>query len=156
VVLSGRRPRLLAATLVAAFLVAGCYSFAEPSFEPGDARDVLNSIIRRGVVVTEPLAGATACDEPGLVGNSMYLTARMPDETEYRDVYIHTYRLKNWDTSAAEVDACMAVYARAHPGSEIDRLDIPTFRVFGADWSDQLTRELRSAFEEAQNAGKIG
>jgi hypothetical protein len=33
------------------------------------------------------------------------------------------------------------------------RLDIPTFRVFGADWSPELTRELRAAIEEASRAG---
>jgi hypothetical protein len=45
------------------------------------------------------------------------------------------------------------VYAKAHPGSDVVRLDIPTFRVFGADWSPELTRELRAAFEEASQAG---
>ncbi len=148
-----RRALILACCGV--FVFAGCYSLAEPSFDPGDQRDVLNSIIRRGIVVTEPLAGATACDDPDLVGNSLYLTARMPDETEYRDVYIQTYRLKNWEDSAREVDACQKEYAAAHPGSDIKRLDIPTFRVFGADWSDELTAQLTKAFEEAQNAGKV-
>jgi hypothetical protein len=146
-----------AAVLAAAgvFVLSGCYGLSEPSFDPGDARDVLQLIVRRSVVVTEPLAGATACDDHDLVGNSLYLTARMPDETEPRDVYVHTYRLKNWDESAEEVDACMAEYAENHPGVEIGRLDIPTFRVFGADWSDELTDELTKAFEEAQQAGKI-
>lgn len=147
--------RALALGLAAAFSVAGCYSLTEPSFDPGDTRDVLQSIVRRGIVVTEPLAGATACDDPELVGNSVYLTARMPDETEYRDVYIHTYRLKEWDASADEVDACQTEYAEAHPGAEISRLDIPTFRVFGADWSAELNEQLTKAFEEAQQAGRI-
>lgn len=147
--------RLLALALVAVFSVVGCYSFSEPSFDPGDPRDVLRSIVRRGIVVTEPLAGATACADHELAGNVLYLTARMPDETEYRDVYIHTYREKYWDESAEEVDTCMATYAAANPDSEIQRLDIPTYRVFGADWSPQLTEELTKAFEEAQHAGKI-
>jgi hypothetical protein len=147
--------RLLALAVAGAFFVGGCYSLSEPSFDPGDHRDVLQSIIRRGVVTTEPLAGATACDDHELVGNSLYLTARMPDEEEWRDVYVHTYRERNWDESAEEVDGCMQEYAAAHPGSEIGRLDIPTYRVFGADWSDELTEELTKAFEEAQHAGKI-
>jgi hypothetical protein len=147
--------RLLLLAVIGAFSVSACYSLSEPSFEPGDQRDVLQSIVRRGVVVTEPLAGATACEDPELVGNSLYLTARMPDETELRDVYIHTYRVKNWEESAEEVDACMEEYAAAHPGSEIGRLDIPTYRVFGAEWSEELTDELTKAFEEAQHAGRI-
>ena len=145
--------RVLALAATGAFLVAGCYGLSEPSFDPGDSRDVLRPIVRRGIVTSEPLAGETACDDHQLVGNSLYLTARMPDEEEPRDVYVHTYREKNWDASIVEVDACMAEYAAAHPGSDIGRLDIPTYRVFGADWSEELTEELTRAFEEASQAG---
>jgi hypothetical protein len=148
--------RMLALALAGALAVSGCYGLTEPSFDPGDHRDVLQSILRRGIVATEPLAGATACDDHDLVGNSLYLTARMPDEAEPVDVYIHTYRERNWEKSAEEVDRCMAAYAAARPDSEIRRLDIPVYRVFGADWSDELTKQLTKAFEEAQNAGRIG
>jgi hypothetical protein len=145
--------RRVAALGVAALLVAGCYSFSEPSFDPGNKRDVLRAITRRGIVVSQPLPGQTACDDPALVANSLYLTARLPEEEEPRDVYVHTYREKSWERSGAEVDACQDEYAAEHPGSRIVRLDIPTFRVFGADWSPELTRELRAAFEEASQAG---
>lgn len=134
-------------------LLAGCYSFSEPSFDPGNKRDVLLSIARRGLVVTQPVVGQTACDDPDLKANSLYLTARLPEEEEPRDVYVHTYRERSWEASLEEVDACMAEYAADHPGSRIGRLDIPTFRVFGADWSAELTEELRAAFEEAARAG---
>jgi len=143
----------LAVVVLGGSLVAGCYSFSEPSFDPGNKRDVLQSIARRGLVVSQPVVGQTACDDPDLVANSLYLTARLPDEREPRDVYVHSYREKSWAGSAAEVDACQAVYAAAHPDAEIVRLDIPTFRVFGADWSPELTRELRAAIEEAARAG---
>jgi hypothetical protein len=33
------------------------------------------------------------------------------------------------------------------------RIDVPTYRVFGADWSTELTEELRAAFEESSQAG---
>ncbi len=143
----------LALVVLGGLAVAGCYSFSEPSFAPGNKRDVLQSIARRGIVVSQPVVGQTACDDPDLVANSLYLTARLPDEREPRDVYVHSYREKSWAGSAAEVDACQAIYAAAHPGAEIARLDIPTFRVFGADWSPELTRELRAAIEEASEAG---
>jgi hypothetical protein len=147
-----RRSSLVALAL-GGLLVAGCYSFSEPSFDPGNKRDVLQSIARRGLVVSQPVVGQTACDDPDLVANSLYMTARLPDESEPRDVYVHSYREKSWAGSAAEVDTCQAVYAAAHPGAQIARFDIPTFRVFGADWSPELTRELRAAIEEASQAG---
>lgn len=145
----------LALALGSSLVLGGCYSLAEPSFDPGDQRDVLQSLLRRGLVISEPLTGETACEDRDLVGNSMYLTARLPDEDEARDVYVHTYREKSWEASVEEVDRCMAQYAAANPDAEIGRFDIPTFRVFGADWSDELAAELRKAFEEASQAGKL-
>ncbi len=142
-----------AALVLAGLLVAGCYSFGEPAFHPGNKRDVLQSIARRGLIVSQPVVGQTACDDPDLVANSLYLTARMPEEDEPRDVYVHSYRERSWEGSKAEVDECQAAYAAANPGAEVVRLDIPTFRVFGADWSPELTRELRAAMEEASRAG---
>jgi hypothetical protein len=148
-----RLPLRLATLLAVAVLVSGCYSLNQPSFDPGDQRDVMRALARRGLVLGDLLPGRAACDDPDLVGNVVYLAARLPDEAEARDVFIHTYRARSWEASAEEVDACQAEYAAAHPGSVIGRLDIPTFRVFGADWSPALTEELRAAFEEASRAG---
>jgi hypothetical protein len=147
------RVRLVALALAGSFAVSGCYTLAEPSFDPGNRRDILQEIILRGIVASEPIAGATACDDRDLVGNTLHLTARMPDEEEARDVYIHIYREKYWEESIEEVDRCQAVYQAAHPDSVITRFDIPTYRVFGADWSDELAEQLMIALEEASQAG---
>ena len=142
------------ALAAAGLVLAGCYSFSQPAYQPGDQRDVLQAITRRGVVVSEPMAGQSACSGPELVGNVVHLTARLPEEAEARDVYIHTYRERSWEGSIDEVDACQAEYAAAHPDSTVTRLDIPTYRVFGADWSPALTAELKAALEEASTAGR--
>jgi hypothetical protein len=139
--------------LLVGLVVAGCYSLSEPSYAPGDQREVLRSISRRGIVVGDPLPGEAACADPDLIGNVLHLTARLPDEAEARDVYIHSYRERSWEASRAEVDACQEAYAADHPGSVVQRLDIPTYRVFGADWSPELTDDLRAALEEASRAG---
>jgi hypothetical protein len=146
--------RVLAFALAGVFALSGCYSTAEPSFHPGSQRDVLQTIMLRGIEVTDPVPGQTACDDPELVGNSLYFTARMPGEAEYRDVYVHSYREKWWDRSEEEVDRCQATYAENHPDSEIIRLDIPLYRIVGADWSDELTDGLTRALEEAAEAGE--
>lgn len=145
--------RRLTLALGGLFVLGGCYSLAEPSFDPGDQRAVLAAILGRGVVAGQPMPGQTACDDRGVMGNSLYIAARMPDEDEPRDVYVHTYRERSWEDSIEEVDACMAEYAAEHPGSAIGRIDIPTYRVFGADWSAELTQALTEAFAEASQAG---
>ena len=147
--------RILALAIGASLVLGGCYGTTEPSFRPGNQRDILQEVMLRGIVVTDPVPGQTACDDPDLVGNSLYFTARLPDEEELRDVYVHSYREKWWDRSAEEVDGCQAVYAAAHPDAEITRLDIPLYRIFGADWSEELTEELTKALEEAAEAGQI-
>jgi len=146
--------RVLAFALAGVFALSGCYSTAEPSFHPGSQRDILQTIILRGIEVTDPVPGQTACDDPDLVGNSLYFTARMPGEQVFRDVYVHSYREKWWDRSEEEVDGCQATYAENHPDSEIIRLDIPLYRILGADWSDELRDGLTRALEEAAEAGK--
>ena len=146
--------RLLAIALAGSFAMSGCYSMAEPSFHPGNPRDVLQAVMLRGIEVTDPVPGKTACDDPDLVGNSLYFSARLPGEDEYRDVYVHSYREKSWVRSKEEVDDCEAIYAENHPDAEIVRIDIPVYRILGADWSEELTDELTRAFEEAARAGK--
>ena len=148
------RPRLLVAALTASFVLTGCYSTATPSFHPGDSRDILQTVLLRGIEVTDPVPGETACDDHDLVGNTLYFTARMPGEVEYRDVFVHTYRSKWWDRSLEEVDGCQETYAAARPDSRITRLDIPLYRIFGADWSEELTDELTQALTEASEADK--
>ena len=148
--------RMLALALAGAFAIGGCYTTAEPSFHPGDQRDILQTVILRGIEVTDPVPGETACDDHDLVGNSLYFTARMPGEEEYRDVFVHTYREKWWDRSEEEVDGCQETYAANHPDSDITHLDIPLYRILGADWSEELADQLTRAFEEAAEAGKNG
>ena len=153
---AGTSSRFLALATTAALVLGGCYSTAERSFHPGDSRDILQTVILRGIEVTDPVAGETACDDHDLVGNTLYFTARMPGEQVYRDVFVHTYREKWWDESLEEVDGCQEIYAAEHPEAEITRLDIPLYRIFGADWSEELTAELTKALEEASEAGKEG
>ena len=153
-VTTGTSSRLLALSATATLAISGCYGLSEPSFHPGDQRDILQTVILRGIEVTDPVPGETACDDHDLVGNTLYFTARMPGEEEYRDVFVHTYREKWWDRSEAEVDGCQAVYASAHPDSEIIRLDIPLYRIVGRDWSPELADELTRALKEASEAGK--
>lgn len=149
-----RQRRLVALALAGSFAITGCYTTAEPSFHPGDQRDILQTVILRGIEVTDPVPGQTACDDGDLVGNSLYFTARMPGEEEFRDVYVHSYREKSWAGSQAEVDGCEAIYAENNPDAEIIRIDIPLYRILGADWSAELTDQLTRAFEEAAEAGK--
>jgi hypothetical protein len=146
--------RLAALSLAGVFVLAGCYGTTEPSFHPGDSRDILQTVMLHGIEVTDPVPGETACDDHDLVGNTLYFTARLPGEEEYRDVFVHTYREKWWDASLEEVDDCQATYEQNHPGAVITRMDIPLYRIFGADWSTQLTEELTQALEEAAEAGK--
>ena len=153
-VTAGTRTRILALAATALVVLSGCYGTTEPSFHPGDSRDILQTVMLRGIEVTDPVPGETACDDHDLVGNTLHFTARMPGEEEYRDVFVHTYREKKWDTSQAEVDACEAVYAAEHPDAEIVRFDIPLYRILGADWSDELTEELTVALQEASEADK--
>jgi hypothetical protein len=140
--------------LVAVPLLGGCYSVQQPSFHPGDARDILVAIARRGVTVSESIAGESACDDPGLVGNAIHLVATVPSDPTPRDIYLYVFRERGWAASEDPVDACQAAYHALDPGAKITRIDVPTYRVFGADWSDELVRAVREGLAEASQEGE--
>jgi hypothetical protein len=146
-----RRSLLL---LVSPLLLASCYSFAEPSFHPGDARQVMSAIARRGVDIGTTTAGESACDDPSLIPNVMHLQGSVASDPTQRDVWVYTFREKYWTSSQAAVDACQATYQDAHPGAVITRVDIPTYRVFGADWSTELADSVRGGLKEASQEGE--
>jgi hypothetical protein len=135
-------------------LLASCYNFAQPSFHPGNARQVMSAIARRGVDVTAATAGSSACDDAGLVPNSVHLEASVASDPAVRDIWIYLFREKSWATSQAAVDACQAAYQAANPGATITRVDIPTYRAFGADWSTELADSVRGGLKEASEQGE--
>jgi hypothetical protein len=148
------RARRLVLLLLVPAVLAGCYSFAEPSFRPGDPRDVLVAMTRRGVVVESSVAGESACADPGLIGNVVHLVVTVPSDVTPRDLFLYTFRSRSWEGSQPAVDACQAEYASANPGGEVVRVDIPTYRTMGLDWSDELTTIVRDALEEASTQGE--
>jgi len=147
-----RRSRL-AAALAAPLLLASCYSFATPSYHPGEGRDLVAAIVRHGVTVGATVPGDSACADPDLVANAMRLAVTDPGDGSERDVWLYSFRERSWAGSEAPVDACQAEFEAADPDAAVTRLDIPVYRAFGADWSADLTHALEAAITEAADAG---
>ena len=84
----------------------------------------------------------------------MHLMASVASDPTPRDIWIYTFREKYWTASQAAVDACQAAFQAAHPGAVITRIDIPTYRAFGADWSTELTESVRGGLTEAADEGE--
>ena len=78
----------------------------------------------------------------------------VPSDPVVRDVFVYAFRSKGWEGSDAAVDACQATYQATHPDAVITRLDIPTYRAFGGDWSAQLELAVRDGLAEAANLGQ--
>ncbi|CAN5610144.1 hypothetical protein BH23CHL8_BH23CHL8_06400 [soil metagenome] len=146
------RPTPLALVMLC-LATAGCYSLAEPSLRPGDSRDILLALDRRDVRVESILAGDSACADPALVANALRLQVTTERDPLPLDVYIYSFRVRSWDDSADRVDACEAEYAADHPGLTVSRVDVPTYRAFGAGWSTELEVSVREAFNEASSQG---
>ena len=144
---------VFAAVSAAPLLLASCYSFATPSYHPGEGRDLVAAIVRHGVTVDATVPGDSACDDPGLVANAIRLAVTDPGDGADRDVWLYSFRERSWAASDAPVDACQAEFEAAHPGATVTRLDIPVYRVFGADWSADLAAALEAAISEAADAG---
>lgn len=102
------------------------------------------------------MVGDSACSDRGLVGNAIHLRATVASDPEERDVWIYAFRPRGWESTQAPVDACQAEYAAAHPGATITRIDIPIYRAFGADWSEELEQAVRDGLTEASTMGLPG
>lgn len=143
----------LAAALAAPLLLASCYSFATPSYHPGEGRDLVAAIVRHGATVTAAVPGDSACDDPNLIANAMRLSVTDPGDGTARDVWLYSFRERSWAASEAPVDACQAAFEAANPDATVMRIDIPVYRAFGADWSEDLVHALEAAITEASDAG---
>jgi hypothetical protein len=137
----------------AALVLAGCYSSATASYQPGDASQLVLEVTRRGVAVVATVSGDTGCSDASLTDNALHLTVTTPGDPTPRDVYVFTFRSTKWDGSATPVDACQAAYTQAHPGATVTRLDIVPYRAFGADWSPSESAIITAALTEASNLG---
>jgi hypothetical protein len=147
--------RTAAAVLsVAPLVLASCYSFATPSYHPGEARDLVGAIARQGVTVREAIPGDSACDDPDLVANAMRLSVTDPDGGAQRDVWLYSFRERSWATSQGPVDDCQAAFQAADPGAVVTRLDVPVYRTFGADWSTALRDAMAAGLADAAEAGQ--
>jgi hypothetical protein len=148
------RPSALATIVASSVALAGCYSLAEPSLRPGDSRDVMAALTRHGVVVGDIVVGEAACDDRDLIENALHLTVTGADDPAPVDLFMYLFRVRGWEGSAEAVDDCQAEYAAGlDPAAVVRRVDVPTYRAFGADWSDGLTDAVRDALEEAATQG---
>lgn len=139
---------------IASLALGSCYSFATPSYHPGEARDLVTAIARQGLTIHSTIPGDSACDDPGLIANATRFAITDPADDMDRDVWLYTFRERYWDASRTAVDACQAVFEAANPGSTVTRIDIPLYRAFGADWSAGLTTSLEAALADAADAGR--
>ena len=145
------RTRLLLAA--AAVFLGGCYGSTGPTYNPAETSTLVQDITRRAVTITATVSGDSACADPSLTDNALHLTVRDPAGGQSRDIYIYRFNPKTWDASKVTVDACQQAYTQARPGAQIVRLDIPVYRVLGADWSAQLNSLITAAVTEASQSG---
>ena len=67
----------------------------------------MDALARHGVVVSDVIAGESACDDPSLIANALHLVAVGPDDPEPRDVFIYAFPSAAGRAVEA-VDACQA------------------------------------------------
>jgi hypothetical protein len=120
-----------------------------PTPSPGDSGSVRNALVRNGVTLVTAVSGETACDDAGLAGNSLRLRLTVPGDPEPRDAYLHVFRPRDFERSAAAIDACAAAYAGEVGAATVERLDVAPYRVIGSSWSPALREAIEAALREA-------
>ena len=122
---------------------------ASPSPTPGDILAVRDELVRRGVTIGSVISGESACPGQPLHDNALHLVVSVSSDTRPRDLYLYLFRPREFDETAAQMDACETEYAEAVGDGPTSRVDVPPYRAIGNGWSPGLERAITEALGAA-------
>lgn len=143
------RARTVLALLGAAVLLAGCGVFVRPSPTAGALTDVVNSLVRRGMTVTDQVAGDPGCRDSALYSNAVRYDVQPPGDTSSYPVYVFGWKSEaTFEADKAAFDACVGSYSQSVSEPVTIREHLP-WRAYGPGWPDTLGTAVEAALTEA-------
>jgi hypothetical protein len=137
----------LACVFVALLVQVGCG--AAPSPTPGDILAVRDELVRRGVTIGSVVGGESACPRQPLHDNALHLVVSVSSDARPRDLYLYLFRPREFEETAAQMDACEAEYAEAVGDGPTSRVDVAPYRALGNGWSPDLEQAVTEALGAA-------
>ncbi len=144
--------RRLPAVLSLALCLAACGGGDGASATPGASGSIVAALAARGFVATGVVGGDPGCDDPGLAGNALHLTGRLPPDRAVHDVYVYVFRSRAYEANRDAVDRCMLSIAERRPDVTTQRVDVPPYRAVGY-WTREFEQILHEALAEAAAGG---
>lgn len=149
-----RHAAAAAVALTLTLVLAACYgSSASPT--PGGPSVVLQELTRHGVRIVSAVGGDAGCDDASLADNANHLRVRLASDAAETDLYLFTFRSRDYAAERPAVDACQATFGADSGGASPDRVDVEPYRAFGTGWSPGLRSAVTDALAQAARGGAI-
>ncbi len=144
-------PRRLVAIVSFIITTTACGGTGAPTPTPGDLTALRSALTRHGLMTISAVSGESAC--PGsLTDNAFHMSVSL-GEGEARDLFIYLFRAREFEATAAEMEACTSAYARANAGAPVSRIDRAPYRALGAGWSQELYAAVDAALRDTVGGG---
>jgi hypothetical protein len=142
-----RRARGLAVA-VAGLAVAACGSTgASPT--PGDMTAVLEQLALHGASVIRTVSGDAGCADSALHSNAVRIDLTVDDMPSEQRVYLFRWRRPaDFDAAADSFAGCVSGYSAPAEGA-VETVEVPPWRAFGPNWSDELRQALEAGLSAA-------
>ena len=140
--------------LVAVVLAAcGVVSTTAPSPTPADFPGIAIELIKRGIVVGDPIAGDAGCDDRVLIPTAISFPASGLDEPKPVRVYLYVFRDRaTFDRLQASVDNCARSYV-TDPSTYELVAESPFVIAGQGPWGSEFKARLREGLTVAAGSG---
>jgi hypothetical protein len=130
-----------------ALALTGCGVFVAPSPSAGDTVQIVNSLVRRGMTITNQVAGDAGCGNSSLYNNAVRYDVQPGGELLTYSVYVFGW--KSAATFAADKSNFDACVGSAPSGEAVTTVEHLPWRAYGRGWPDALRQAVDAALTEA-------
>jgi hypothetical protein len=141
--------RRLASLAIAALLLTSCGAFTAPAPTAGELTDIVGTLVRRNMTVTDQVSGDAGCGNSALYSNAVRYDVRPATDTTAYSVYVFGWKSEaTFDADKAAFDTCVQTYSGTNPGTMTTVEHLP-WRAYGPGWPPALKDAVDAALTGA-------
>jgi hypothetical protein len=139
----------LASLTICTLLISCCGAFTAPKPTAGDFTDIVSTLVRRNITVTDQVSGDDGCSNSALYSNAVRYDVRPAGDTTTYPIYVFGWKSEaTYDADKAAFDACEQGYSGSSPGA-VSAVEHLPWRAYGPGWPSTLKDAVDAALSAA-------